>query len=97
MGIVEARKDHEKKQPDASALRTVPPHPSLVTRSLPLARPSRAFTFGRIPFAASQAAQVPRGEGNPLSRRIGRSKSVAQSSVGPIRGWFGKMGAVVFD
>ena len=30
-----------------------------MTRSLPLARPSRASTFGRIPFAASQAAQVP--------------------------------------
>jgi hypothetical protein len=29
-----------------------------LTHSLPLARPSRAFTFGRIPFAASQAAQV---------------------------------------
>jgi hypothetical protein len=31
-----------------------------MTRSLPLARPSRAFGFAQIPFAASQAAQVPR-------------------------------------
>ena len=31
-----------------------------MTRSLPLARPSRASAFGRIPFAASQAAKVPR-------------------------------------
>ena len=30
-----------------------------MTRSLPLARPSRASAFGRIPFAASQAAKVP--------------------------------------
>ena len=29
-----------------------------LTRSHPLARPLPAFTFGRIPFAASQAAQV---------------------------------------
>jgi hypothetical protein len=36
------------------------PHlsPGPVTRSLPLARPSRASAFGRIPFAASRAAEV---------------------------------------
>jgi riboflavin kinase/FMN adenylyltransferase len=41
------------------------PHPCPMTRSLPLARPSRASGFAQIPFAASQAAQVPsdgRGE-----------------------------------
>ena len=32
--------------------------PALLTRSLPLARPSRACGFAHIPFAASQAAQV---------------------------------------
>ena len=33
-----------------------------MTRSLPLARPSRASAFGRIPFAASHAAKVLLGE-----------------------------------
>ena len=32
--------------------------PAPLTRSLPLARPSRACGFAHIPFAASQAAQV---------------------------------------
>jgi hypothetical protein len=32
--------------------------PGVLTHSRPLARPSRAFIFDRIPFAASQAAQV---------------------------------------
>jgi len=36
--------------------------PALLTRSLPLARPSRACGFAHIPFAASQAAQVSFGE-----------------------------------
>jgi len=35
------------------------PHPGPMTHSLPLARPSRASASGQIPFAASQAAQVP--------------------------------------
>src|SRR5689334_9775449 len=39
----------------------MPPHLGPMTRSLPFARPSRASAFGRIPFAASRAAQVPRG------------------------------------
>ena len=36
--------------------------PALLTRSLPLARPSRACGFAHIPFAASQTAQVSFGE-----------------------------------
>jgi hypothetical protein len=44
------------------------PHPGPVTHSLPLARLSRASASGQIPFAASQAAQVPRGEGEPFLR-----------------------------
>jgi|SRR6185312_3906746 len=36
-----------------------PPHPGPMTRSLPLARPSRASAFGRIPIAVSQSAIVP--------------------------------------
>src|SRR5579871_5997556 len=36
--------------------------PTLLTRSRPLARPSRACGFAHIPFAASQAAQVSFGE-----------------------------------
>ena len=46
---------------------SLPPHPGPMTRLLPQARPSRASAFGRIPFAASQAAQVPWGEGEALS------------------------------
>ena len=37
-----------------------------LTRSHPLARPSPAFTFGRIPFAVSQTVQV--RVANPPSR-----------------------------
>jgi hypothetical protein len=36
--------------------------PALLTRSLPLTRPSRACGFAHIPFAASRAAQVSFGE-----------------------------------
>jgi len=43
------------------------PHPGPVTRSLPLAQPSAGLWLRQIPFAASQAAQVPRGEGETLS------------------------------
>ena len=39
-----------------------------MTRSLPLARSSRTSGFAQIPFAASQAAQVPGGEGETFSR-----------------------------
>src|SRR5579871_4413982 len=45
-----------------------------MTRSLPLARPSRACGFAPIPFAASQAAQVPSdGRGGSCSSLQGRS------------------------
>jgi hypothetical protein len=54
--------------------------PGPMTRSLPLARPSRASAFGRIPFAASRAAQVPRGEGETVSRFPESGCSVTQSS-----------------
>src|SRR5215469_3492201 len=74
-------------QSGVESLSAVPPHPDLVTRSLPLARPSRASTFGRIPFAASQAAQVPGGEGNPLSCSWLIRRSEAQFSVGPALTW----------
>ena len=51
-------------QTDATLLNVyASPHPGPMTRSLPLTRPSRASAFGQTPFAASQAAQVPRGEG----------------------------------
>ena len=57
-GVYESYVNHEnymrKNWPDRGS-RVV--HESL-TRSLPLARPSRACGFARIPFAASQAAQV---------------------------------------
>ena len=43
---------------------------SRLTRSHPLARPSRAFTFGRIPFAVSQTAQVRVANPERLPRRI---------------------------
>src|SRR5215472_6535848 len=65
----------------------LPPHPDPMTHSLPLVRPSRAFTFGRIPFAASQAAQVPRGEGVLVSHVSAIRRSVTQSSVGLINLW----------
>ncbi len=51
-----------------------------MTRSLPLTRPSRASAFGRIPIAASQAAIVPRGEGETLSRVRKTVGSATQSS-----------------
>ena len=77
---------------DVESLSTVPPHPGLVTRSLPLARPSRAFGFAQIPFAASQAAQVPWGEGTPLSRSQVVHQSVTQSSTGLFNVWFDGLG-----
>jgi hypothetical protein len=48
------------------------------TRSCPLARPSRAFTFGRIPFAVSQTAQVSRtsAAGAPVHRSLGEGGSI---------------------
>src|SRR5215469_10163822 len=67
-------------QSGVESLSAVPPHPDLVTRSLPLARPSRASTFGRIPFAASQAAQVPGGEGGPLLRSLAVHQTATRSS-----------------
>ena len=58
------------------------PHPGPVTRSLPLARPSQASASGRIPSAASQAAEVPRGEGETLSRSREAGGEEAQSNRG---------------
>jgi hypothetical protein len=36
------------------------PHPNPVTHSPPLARPLQGLRLRQIPFAASQAAQVPK-------------------------------------
>jgi len=51
------------------------PHPGPVTRSRPLARPEAGLRLRRIPFAASQAAQVPvrGGEGEVafFRKRVG--------------------------
>src|SRR6185437_6340364 len=57
-------------------------HPGPMTRSLPLARSSRTSAFGRIPFAASPAAQVPRGERETLLRFRIFDSSWTQSSAG---------------
>ena len=43
---------------------------SRLTRSRPLARPSRAFTVGRIPFAVSHTAQVRVANPERLPRQI---------------------------
>ena len=54
------------------------PHPGPMNRSLPLARPSRASGFAQIPFAASQAAQVPSdGRGRSCSSVGAKSSSSA--------------------
>ena len=58
------------------------PHPGPMTRSLPLARSSRTSGFAQIPFAASQAAQVPRGEGEILSKPRQIESVLTRSNVG---------------
>ena len=65
----------------AKLLSAVSPHPGPMTRSLPLSRPSRACA-SHIPFAASQAAQVPTGEGDPLLRSWRVHRLVTQSHAG---------------
>src|SRR5690348_10819342 len=66
------------------------PHPGPMTRSLPLTRPSRAFA-SQIPFATSQVAQVPRGEGEALAR-VGK---LGSQRLNPAFGYAKWMAALV--
>jgi hypothetical protein len=56
------------------------PHPGPMTRSLPLARPSAGLRFQRIPFVASQATQVPRGEGE-VAPALGKNHALRTASA----------------
>jgi hypothetical protein len=62
------------------------------TRSCPLARPSRAFTFGRIPFAVSQTAQVSRTSAGEVITTLSPCDNVAQASRLPSDEFDGRAG-----